>query len=265
MIIGAGGDATRDGLPVLIVTGLKQEARIAAGPGLTVMCSSSNPVQLREMMTSFDPASIRGIVSFGVAGGLNPALRSGDIVVASQIVAAEQRWTTASALSEMLISLPAKGGRNIVHGVLAGVEEVVLSQTGKAALRATTGADAVDMESHIAARYAQDNGLPFAALRVISDPASRALPKLAAAALKPNGDVDLWKVLQGIARKPSEIGALVSSGRDFNRALRALRDCRTRLDGSRRFGGHRSLQGSGSLDLDIDPALGLDAASPAEA
>jgi len=119
VIIGAGGDAAHQGLPVLIVTGLKQEARIAAGPGLTVICSSSNPYQLREMMMSFDPASIRGIVSFGVAGGLNPTLRSGDIVIASEIVAAEQRWTTASNLND-LIALSNKG-RNIVPGVLAGV------------------------------------------------------------------------------------------------------------------------------------------------
>ncbi len=158
MIIGAGGDAAHDGLPVLIVTGLKQEARIAAGPGLTVICSSSNPVQLREMMISFDPASIRGIVSFGVAGGLNPALKSGDIVVATEIVTADERWTTEAALTENLIALPVKR-RRTVSGVLAGVEEVVTGQVGKAALRATTGADAVDMESHIAARYATENGL----------------------------------------------------------------------------------------------------------
>ncbi len=240
MIIGAGGDASRDGLPVLIVTGLKQEARIAAGPGLTVICSSSNPVQLREMMTSFDPASIRGIVSFGVAGGLNPSLRSGDIVIASEIVAAEKRWITASPLTEMLISLPVKGRRNVLNGILAGVEEVVLGQVGKSALRATTGADAVDMESHIAARYAEDNGLPFAALRVISDPAHRALPRLAADALKPNGNVDVWKVMRGIARKPSEIRALVHSGRDFNRALRGLKVYRNRLDGAAALAGSQA-------------------------
>jgi hopanoid-associated phosphorylase len=235
VIIGAGGDAAHDGLPVLIVTGLKQEAQIAAGPGLTVVCSSSNPVQLREMMTTFDPATIRGIVSFGVAGGLDPALRSGDIMIATEIVAASDRWPTVAALSDKLVALPRRGPHRIVSGVLAGVEEVVLGQVGKAALRATTGADAVDMESHIAARYAARNGLPFAAVRVISDPAHRALPELAAAALKPDGNIDIWKVMRGIARRPSDIRALVSSGRDFKRALRSLRGIRGLLDGSGDF------------------------------
>lgn len=221
--------------PVLIVTGLKQEARIAAGPGLTVICSSSNPVQLREMMMSFDPAGIRGIVSFGVAGGLSPTLRSGDIVIATEIVAAKDRWVTAVGLSQALYGLP-EGEHRIVRGVLVGVEEVVLGSKAKAALRSTTGADAVDMESHIAARYAGQHGLPFAALRVISDPAHRALPEIAAAALKANGDVDVWKVMRGIARRPSQIRALVHSGRDFNRALRGLRSYRSRLDGASSFG-----------------------------
>ncbi len=229
MIIGAGGDAAHDGLPVLIVTGLKQEARIAAGPGLTVICSSSNPVQLREMMTSFDPASIRGIVSFGVAGGLNPELRPGDVVIASEIIAGKQRWSTAAALTENLVALPAKRRRSVVAGVLVGVEEVVTGQVAKAALRATSGADAVDMESHIAARYAEANGLPFAAVRVISDPAHRALPELTMSAIKPNGNVDMWKVMRGIARNPKTIPHLISTGRDFSRALKSLRGCREAL------------------------------------
>ncbi len=234
MTLGAGARAAHiavegDELPVLIVTGLRQEARIAAGPGLTVICSSSNPVQLREMMTSFDPKSIRGIVSFGVAGGLNPALKTGDIVIASRIVTAKRQWATDSALTEDIVALPTKRGRSIVHGVLAGVEEVVTGQIGKEALRATTGADAVDMESHIAARYAEYNGLPFAAVRVVSDPSHRALPQITMNAIKPNGKVDVWKVMRGVARNPRTIPHLISTGRDFNRALRSLRGCRSAL------------------------------------
>ncbi len=75
-------------------------------------------------------------------------------------------------------------------------------------------------------------GIPFAALRVISDPAHRALPELAKSAVKPNGDIDLRKVLRGIVRNPRTLRALVSTGIDFNRALRSLRSCRGFLLGN---------------------------------
>ena len=215
-----------DPRPVLIVTGLVQEARIAAGPGMTVICSSSDPQQLRALLTVFDPATIRGVISFGVAGGLDPSLKSGDVVVATEVLAGDTRWLAGLPLNEEMIASVALGRRRVVRGGLAGVEQMVAAQALKAALRSATGAAAVDMESHIAAAYAAKAGLPFAALRVISDPASRALPALAMSALKPNGDIDLRKILRGVARNPTTLRALVSTGIDFNRALRSLRGCR---------------------------------------
>ena len=77
----------------------------------------------------------------------------------------------------------------------------------------------------------RSHDLPFAALRVISDPATRALPALARAAIKPNGDIDVRTVLRGIARNPRALRALVSTGIDFNRALKSLRGCRSFLLG----------------------------------
>ncbi len=235
MNLGA-GDAVSAGdqinsRPVLIVTGLVQEARIAAGPGMTVICSSSDPQQLRALLTVFDPSTIRGVISFGVAGGLDPTLRSGDVVVATEVMAGDARWLAGLALNEDLIASVALGRRRVVRGGLAGVEEVIFAQAGKAALRSETGAAAVDMESHIAAAYAAEAGLPFAALRVIADPATRALPALAKSAIKPNGDIDLRMVLRGVARNPLTLRALVSTGIDFNRALKSLRGCRSFLLG----------------------------------
>ncbi|SFL89672.1 hopanoid-associated phosphorylase [Bradyrhizobium sp. NFR13] len=235
MILGDGGISTAgdtiDPRPVLIVTGLVQEAKIAAGPGMTVICSSSDPVQLRSLLADFDPMTIRGVVSFGVAGGLDPDLKSGAVVVATEVVAGNSRWSASEALSDELIAGAGVGRQKVFRGGLVGVEKVVTGQAGKAALRSEFGAAAVDMESHIAAEFAAMAGLPFAALRVVSDPAHRALPEIATTAIKPNGDVDLRKVLRGIARNPLVIRALVSTGRDFNRALRSLRDCRSYLLG----------------------------------
>ena len=230
MNLGAGDETSAgnpiDRRPVLIVTGLVQEARIAAGPGMTVICSSSDPQQLRALLTIFDPSTIRGVISFGVAGGLDPALKSGDVVVATEVLAGDTRWLAGLTLNEGMIARLGLGRRRVVRGGLAGVEQVVAARAVKAALRSETGAAAVDMESHIAAAYAAEMGLPFAALRVISDPAGRALPALAVAAIKPNGEIDLRKVLQGLARNPLTLRSLVSTGIDFNRALRSLRGCR---------------------------------------
>jgi hopanoid-associated phosphorylase len=213
------------------VTGLVQEARIAAGPGMVVVCSSSDPKQLRALLTVFDPTTIRGVISFGVAGGLDPSLKPGDVVLATEVMAGDGRWLAGLALSDEVVAGVAMGRRRIVRGGLAGVEEVVVASARKAALWLQTGAAAVDMESHIAAAYAEEAGLPFAALRVISDSAHRSLPALAKSAIRPDGKVDLRKILSGVVRNPRTLSALVSTGLDFNRALRSLRGCRSSLLG----------------------------------
>ncbi|WFU38541.1 phosphorylase [Bradyrhizobium sp. CB82] len=217
--------------PILIVTGLVQEARIAAGPGMAVICSSSSPTQLRALLTVVDPESIRGVISFGVAGGLDPTLRSGDVVVATEVLAGDARWGAGLSLSDDLIDKLTSGRRRVVRRSLAGAEEVVTGRSCKAALHLETGAAAVDMESHIAAAYAAEAGLPFAAVRVISDPAHRALPALAREAIKPNGQIDVATILRGVVRNPGTLRALVSTGIDFNRALRSLRVSRDFLIG----------------------------------
>lgn len=218
---------------ILIVTGLLQEARIAAGPGMAVICSSSDPKQLRALLTTLDPTGIRGVISFGVAGGLDPSLKTGDVVVATEVMAGDTRWLAGLSLTEAQIASIALGlgRRRVVRGLLAGVEELVAASSSKAALRSETGAAAVDMESHIAAAYAAEVGIPFAALRVISDPAHRALPVVARKAIKPNGDLDLRQIVGSVVRNPRTLRALVSTGIDFNRALRSLRGCRGFLPG----------------------------------
>src|SRR3978361_1013947 len=104
VILGAGEEASAvnlsDPRPILIVTGLVQEARIAAGPGKTVICSSSDPSQLRSLLAGFDPSTVRGVISFGVAGGLDPTLKSGDVVVATEVTAGDNPWLAGSAPNE---------------------------------------------------------------------------------------------------------------------------------------------------------------------
>lgn len=168
------------------------------------------------------------MVSFGIAGGLDPALQPGDIVVCAHLDA--QACFPADSdlvrrLSERLNGAPDR----VVTGGLAGSDVAVMAVADKAALRARTGALAVDMESHVAAAYAARHALPFAAIRVVCDPAGRALPAFAASALTPEGEPDIRAVLAALLRGRARIGELIRLGRDSSAAFAALTRCRARL------------------------------------
>ncbi|MDB5646599.1 MAG: phosphorylase, partial [Methylobacterium sp.] len=79
------------------------------------------------------------------------------------------------------------------------------------------------------ASFAEQYGLPFAALRIVCDPATRAIPGFAAKALKPNGEPDVWAVLSAVLRDPSQIRPLIHLARDSGKAFASLKRCRTHL------------------------------------
>jgi hopanoid-associated phosphorylase len=221
----------------LVITGLAQESRIAAGPGVShVLCSGSDPRRLRHQLAALDARGLRAVISFGIAGGLAPALHSGDVVVATAVMADSGTWKVPPSVVAAMTSRVRASGIPVAQGALVGAEEPVLLPKTKAAMHEATDAIAVDMESHIGAAYAAENNLPFAAVRVISDPAERALPPLAKRALKPDGRVDFAAVIAGLARAPSELATLLRAGGDAGRAFAGLRRCRRLLDFGLCFG-----------------------------
>jgi adenosylhomocysteine nucleosidase len=207
---------------ILVVTGLAREARFAEGPGMATFCSGGAPERLRLQLRNADPADFSAVISFGLAGGLDPALEPGDVVVATQTTSGAETWLSHEALVEALALLAERAGRDVVRGPMAGAEAVVLDAAEKAVMRAATGAIAVDMESHVGAAFAAAHDLPFAALRVISDPAVRALPPLAMNALNADGRTNLAAVFTRLVGNPGQLAALIRAGRDANRAFAAL-------------------------------------------
>jgi adenosylhomocysteine nucleosidase len=231
-----------DDRPILVITGLAMEARIAAGPGVEVVCSGCDPRRLRDLLSGLTPARYRGVISFGVSGALDPALQPGDTVVATEIRSDRDAWPIASAFAQAVTErLRHNDSAAIPNGVswatLAGVNAPVMEAPSKAALRDRTGAAAVDMESHVAASFGAAAGLPVCALRVISDPANRALPPLATRALKANGSVNLAAIFGSLAGNPKQLPLLIQAGRDARIAFAALRRVRRLLELGLGFGG----------------------------
>ncbi len=153
---------------------------------------------------------VSGLISFGLAGGLDPALAPGALIVPRAVVLGGERWDADPALVAQL-------GGSTGH-VLVGGGGVLATAAEKAALRRATGADAVDLESAAAARA----GLPFAALRAICDPAERDLPHAALVALDTRGRIGALHVLAAVLARPAELPALLRLAGDAARARRAL-------------------------------------------
>jgi hopanoid-associated phosphorylase len=209
--------------PVIVVTCLAFEAAIAAGPGVTVL--HGHAPRLETALKTAIARGSRGIISFGIAGGLAVGLRPGDWVVASGVVAAGRRFATDRTWSHSLLqSLP-----GAVHADIAGADAPVAEPAHKRRLGEATATVAVDMESHVAAAIAELHGLPFAACRVIIDPAHRGLPPAALVPLRADGAPDVPAVLWSLLRRPGQLPGLLRVAADARAARRALLRGRRRL------------------------------------
>ena len=219
------GGAVRTGaLPILVVTGLAREAA-SLGADVIPLISGADAGALRRLLAEKAQEPFSAVVSFGLAGGLDPALRPGTMIVASAVVAEKDQFDCPKALVKVLIEGFAGAGLTARQGLVAGVEAPVMSPADKAKLFRESGALAVDMESHLAAAFARRQGLPFVVARAVSDPARRALPPLAAKAVRPDGSVDVGLVLGEIASEPRQLAGLIAAGLDARAAFGTLRRC----------------------------------------
>jgi hopanoid-associated phosphorylase len=203
---------------ILAVVGLQREARIISGKCVRVTIGGGDASALATRLEEAFSDDIDGVISFGVCGALAPALRPGDLVVASAVRDGREKFQTDAAWTRAI----AKRLPDATSGSIAGSDAMLATAEAKAALHASSGAVAVDMESHIAARFAAAHGLPLAVLRAVSDGADHALPPAAQRGMGPDGSMDIGAVLAALARDPRQLPALIRTGIEAEKGFSAL-------------------------------------------
>jgi hopanoid-associated phosphorylase len=216
-----------------IVTGLAVEAQslhraVQRSPTATqIIHAAGDPVAAAQSLVAKGAGSL---LSFGIAGGLDPALRPGQVIVATEIVVGTNRRFECQAawrddlMDRLSLYLP-------IAAPLAGSDKAIATVADKAALHVHLAAAAVDMESHAVARVAARAELPFAAVRIIADPATRALPSSALAGMNDKGETQYLAVFGELARHPLQLPGLVAVALDSGRAFFKMGRCAALLFG----------------------------------
>ena len=93
----------------------------------------------------------------------------------------------------------------------------------KADLFESSGAAAVDMESHAVAAVARKYSLPFLPVRAVADPATRSVPEFALTALSPGGRIRPGAVIARLLARPWEIRELLGLAVETRAAMASLR------------------------------------------
>jgi hopanoid-associated phosphorylase len=213
-----------DDAPVIVAAGMAFEARIAKGAGVRAVYGQKRDIYMQKLH-DFARAGARGIISFGVAGGLSPLLKPGDVVVASSVITARGSFPTDPRWSQSLQNALA----DAVSARIFAADATVMTVLEKEALWKGTGAAAVDMESGAAAEVANYHKLPFAVLRVIIDPAHRSIPISAAVGARENGTTDALAVMRSLIQRPGDLGEIIRLADDARKANKSLFRCRNAL------------------------------------
>ncbi len=216
---------------ILVVTGLRREAgllaracgRTPAGDrSFLIACRGPGADGARRALAeglaraAAEDARVRLCLSVGFAAALVPALEPGEIVVPSEIVAAPRHWPCAR------LAEPAAGPPLVPVARLAEAAEPLAAPREKAWLHLTSGAAAADMESAALARACAEEGLAFAALRVISDGASHRLPAWLSGAIDGRGRLRPPALVTGLCANPRDWPAFAALARAGMRAERSL-------------------------------------------
>jgi adenosylhomocysteine nucleosidase len=211
---------------VAVICGLKSEAaaitaslnaaRIDAAKA-SIAVSGANAARAEDLTVDLIAAGAKAVISAGLCGGLDPALKSGDLIIGERVV---------SASGDVILSdrkLLAAAPKSAPHVAIFGSDDIIESAEKKTQLYARYASQTVDMESHGAARAAARANIPFIAVRAVADRAARALPKAALKAVTPSGGVNVVSVLIECVKAPQQFEEIAMLGRESGAATETLR------------------------------------------
>ena len=210
-----------------------RDGKSTVGEGTLVVVSGMGFAAAAVAARALIDAGATALVSWGMAGGLDPALRAGTICIPSVIVSRDGTALATDPRWRELVNAAINPPRTrddapctVVNVKLLSDSKAIGDIAGKASAFRATGAVAVDLESLGVAQIATAYALPFIAVRAIVDTAGDTLSKAVFAASGAGevqtGQVHISRLMLGILKSPRELAALVRLAQQYRAARKAL-------------------------------------------
>lgn len=202
-----------------IVCGLESEAVLARRiPNSTVVCAAAQPAKARRYVQELVDKGATRLMSFGIAGALEPGLPIGSMIIGTYVQSVAGKWMCDSNwINDLIRKLP-----RAHSGGVWGSEFLVPTAKDKRALYEKSRCLIVDMESQCMAEIAATFKLPIAVIRTVCDSSSMDVPPLVMDAIADDGSINIAKALGSIIRNPTQIPALVHVSKGTGEALKVL-------------------------------------------
>ena len=202
-----------DVAPVIAVTGTGREASVLTKGGVRVIAGGGDAAGLARQLADLAPRAA-GLISFGMAGALDPSLKLGDWVVGTSVAGGfaadcDPRWASA-----LMACLP-----KARHGTVWADGRLLSGAAEKQRVFASSAALAVDMESHLVAGAATRAGIPFIILRCVSDTATMVLPPAVEVMMRPDGSMAIGAVVASLVAQPGQFPHFVRTLAAFARGF----------------------------------------------
>jgi len=190
-------------------------------PPVRLFQSGAGPIASRRSAENAVAAGAGGLVSWGLAGGLVSAAKTGNVILCTRVtrsvgpaLLADSSWS-----DQIATCLPA--GLVVQRGGLLSSETVLPTPEAKTAAARESGALAVDMETHAIAAVAAASHLPWLGVRVVADSVLDRLPPALERCVDASGNTRLAGVL-GIMGRPGQWAGLIRIAIRYRRANRSL-------------------------------------------
>jgi adenosylhomocysteine nucleosidase len=163
------------------------------------------------------------LMSWGFACGLQPGIDAGEIVIPTLVIAADGAiHVTDRPWRERLCSR-ISAHLSVCSGTLAESSVMMPDSSSKELLGRATGAVASDMESASICAAACNAGVPFLAIRAVTDTLGIRVPGSAGNCIDRQGRIRLLRLFSGLLRRPADLPDIIRLGRSFQAARKSLK------------------------------------------